>query len=166
MKKTVRFLLYVIFLLGTFLLALRFHKVQPVWAGPDNQTVPTATSEASPSPSPSATATLTTEATATTGVVIDPDDLTATAEYLLADSDTPTATVDLTEAASQLTRYPTVTPEDNAATTRGRVGLIAAIVVGVLLLLAGGIVALLYFLGAFRDRDEEEQEQEAGSYNF
>jgi hypothetical protein len=161
MKKKVRLLLYVIFFSGTFLLALRFDKVQPVWAGPDHQTVPTATSEASPSPSPSATATLTTEATATTGDVIDPDDLTATAEYLLADSDTPTATVDLTAAASQLTRYPTVTPEDDDATTaRGRAGLIAAIVAGVLLLLAFGTVAALYWLGAFRDRREEEDQNQ------
>jgi hypothetical protein len=75
--------------------------------------------------------------------------------------------VDLTEAASQLTRYPTVTPEaSDTATARGRVGLIAVIVVGGLLLMAGGTVAALYFLGAFRDRDEEDQEQGAGGYNF
>ena len=167
MKKNLRFLLYAIFLLGTSLLALRFDKVQPVWAGSDHQTVPTATSEASPSPSPSATATAAVDATATTGAEISPDDLTATAEFFLADTDAPTETLDLTEAASQLTRYPTVTPEDDAAAiTRGRVGLIVAIVLGGLLLLAGGTVAVLYFLGASRDRDEEDQEQGAGGYNF
>ncbi|MEA3349245.1 MAG: hypothetical protein U9Q82_01340 [Chloroflexota bacterium] len=109
MKKQVRLLLYVIFFTGILMLALGFHSIENAWAGPDHQTVPT-------------------------------------------------ATLDLTEAVSDLALYVTATPaaaEDGAV--RARLGLIVAIVAGGLLLLAGGTVAGLYWFGAFRERGEENE---------
>ena len=101
MKKKVRLVLYVIFFTAALLLGYGFQSIDRAWAGPDHQTVPT-------------------------------------------------ATLDLTEAASDLIPYATATPDavsDGAARTQ--VGLIVVIVLGALLLLGGGTVVLLYATGAF-----------------
>lgn len=110
MKKKIRFLLYVIFLFSTFLLALGFRSTESVWAGSKRQTVPS-------------------------------------------------LTLDLTEASSQLTVYPTVTPTTEASggvISRTQVGMVVVIVAGVLLLIGGGTVAFFYATGAFSQSDQDE----------
>jgi hypothetical protein len=115
MKKQVRLLLYVIFFTAALLLGWGLQSVDRAWAGPDHQTVPT-------------------------------------------------ATLDLTEAASDLVPYASPTPETGAqGGARTQVGLIVVLVMGALLLLGAGTVFLLYTTGAFSPpppgEDREDQEQ-------
>lgn len=112
MKKKVRLLLYVIFFTAALLLGLGFQSIERAWAGPDHQTVPT-------------------------------------------------ATLDLTEAASDLVPYasPTAEPGDEGA-VRTRAGLIVVLVVGALMLLGGGTVVLLYATGAFSAPSPEDDQQD------
>jgi hypothetical protein len=116
MKKQVRLLLYVIFFTAALLLGYGFQSIDRAWAGPDHQTVPT-------------------------------------------------ATLDLTEAASDLVPFASPTPETGAqGGARARVGLIVVLVVGALLLLGAGTVFLLYTTGVFSapPPGEDRQDQEQG----
>ncbi len=148
MKMQIRFLLYVIFISGTFLLAKGFQGADRVWAGSDHQTIPTATTvpptETVTSTSTAATATSTTTATAT-------------------ETTTPTGTETITitpSASTSVTSTATATPTEpegtDSASTRRTAGTIIALVIGGLVLLVGGIGFLLYLLRASRRRIRED----------
>ncbi len=144
MKRQVRFILYVILISGTFLLAKDFHWAESVWAGPDHQTVPTATAvpptETMTSTSTAATATSTTTVTETATTTP-----TATATITGSPSVTSTATATLTS-----------TGETDSTSSRTTTGTIIASVIGGLLCLGGLVAFVLYLLSAAKKRNEED----------